>query len=277
VEVRRRGAFFNELCVPFELDDLVGGLVESSAAGSIALAVMKPRGRAVFDESHTDLLDYLLPHIRRAVQISRLLENAASERALAWEVLDRLTIGFFVVDVRGRIKQANRAGERMLGDGLRVGRDGLAAELPGVTRALQDCLASARSPVSEAGGVPSAVALPRRNGPPLSAVALPARGEGTAAGLGVGRGDVLLVVTDPSARIEPKAAVLTRVYGLTAAEARVALLLGRGLAPKEVANELGITWNTVRFQLRQVYAKTHTSGQSALVRLLVLLGLVGDA
>ena len=56
-------------------------------------------------------------------------------------------------------------------------------------------------------------------------------------------------------------------YGLTAAEARVAACVGGGLAPKEAAAKLGTSWNTVRFQLRQVYAKTRTSGQSELARL----------
>jgi DNA-binding CsgD family transcriptional regulator len=107
----------------------------------------------------------------------------------------------------------------------------------------------------------------------LSAIVIPAGPPGRFGGAEV---PVLLVVTDPCARVEPPAAILARVYGLTAAEARVALLLGRGLVPKEIAAELGTTWNTVRFQLRQVYAKTQTTGQSALVRLLMLLGVVGD-
>ena len=56
-------------------------------------------------------------------------------------------------------------------------------------------------------------------------------------------------------------------FGLTPAEARVAVRVGRGLAPKVAAQELGTSWNTVRFQLRQIYAKTGTSGQSELARL----------
>jgi DNA-binding CsgD family transcriptional regulator len=58
-------------------------------------------------------------------------------------------------------------------------------------------------------------------------------------------------------------------FGLTPTEARVAVHVGRGMAPKQTAAALGTSWNTVRFQLRQVYAKTHTSGQSELARLIM--------
>lgn len=64
---------------------------------------------------------------------------------------------------------------------------------------------------------------------------------------------------------------LRRRYQLTPAEARVACHVGRGMAPKEAAAALGSSWNTVRFQLRQIYAKTRTSGQSELSRLVTQL------
>lgn len=272
--VRLRTAFFNDLCVPFALEDLVGGLVESSPGVSIALSIMRGRARRRFDEKHAALLDALVPHLQRAVRINAALESAERASAAAWDVFDRLPVGIFAVDGAGKLKHANRAGSRMIGNGLRIERSVLAAEGASATRALWSCLAAARAEPTERCG-PVAIALPRVGGLPLSAVAMPADRD-TAAGLGCPTADVLLVVTDPSARVEPPASVLMRVYGLTAAESRVALLLGRGLSPKQVAGELGTAWNTVRFQLRQVYAKTQTTGQPALVKLLVLLGVVAS-
>ena len=62
-------------------------------------------------------------------------------------------------------------------------------------------------------------------------------------------------------------------YALTRAEARVAAHVGRGFVPKQAAVAIGTSWNTVRFQLRQVYAKTRTSGQAELARLCARLEL----
>jgi len=60
-------------------------------------------------------------------------------------------------------------------------------------------------------------------------------------------------------------------HGLTPAEVRVAVRIGRGRSPKEVAAELGSSWFTVRSQLRQIFAKTETRSQSALARMVTLL------
>jgi DNA-binding CsgD family transcriptional regulator len=72
----------------------------------------------------------------------------------------------------------------------------------------------------------------------------------------------------PNVAIEER---LRARYGLTAAEARVAMRVGRGQSPKEVAIELGSSWYTVRSQLRQIFAKTERRSQSALTRLVTLL------
>jgi len=63
---------------------------------------------------------------------------------------------------------------------------------------------------------------------------------------------------------------LSRLYGLTPAEARVGVQVGRGRSPKEIASAHGTSWHTVRAQLRAVFAKTGTCTQSALAHLVTL-------
>jgi len=63
------------------------------------------------------------------------------------------------------------------------------------------------------------------------------------------------------------------LFGLTPAECRVSLLLVDGLAPAAIANTLGVTANTLKSRLSSVYAKTGSSRQSQLTRLLVQLAL----
>ena len=73
---------------------------------------------------------------------------------------------------------------------------------------------------------------------------------------------------DSTAHVRERLAVR---YALTSAEIRVALGIGRGLAPKEIALEVGSSWYTVRAQLRHVFAKTERRTQSSLARLVTLL------
>jgi DNA-binding CsgD family transcriptional regulator len=66
--------------------------------------------------------------------------------------------------------------------------------------------------------------------------------------------------------------VLEQLYSLTPAEAELVRMLSEGLSLDEVATARGVTMNTVRSQLKQVFSKTDTKRQGELVRL-VLTGV----
>lgn len=85
---------------------------------------------------------------------------------------------------------------------------------------------------------------------------------------------------DPSAQGKAVAAVVlgasreelrkgeAPLWRLTPAEARLARRLAEGRSLKEAAAEFGVSINTVRMQLRNVFAKTGTRRQADLVRLM---------
>jgi len=66
-------------------------------------------------------------------------------------------------------------------------------------------------------------------------------------------------------------------FGLTPAETRLAARLKDGLTLKEAADELGVSVNTVRNQLRAVFDKMGLNRQSDLVRALTQLGSLSGA
>lgn len=66
----------------------------------------------------------------------------------------------------------------------------------------------------------------------------------------------------------PKAEVLARTFGLSPAEARLATLIAAGRSPEQAAQNLGLALDTVRNQLKVVFAKTQTHRQGELVALL---------
>ena len=57
---------------------------------------------------------------------------------------------------------------------------------------------------------------------------------------------------------------LAAAWGLTIAEARVALCLAEGRTPPDIAAALDLALSTVRVHLKHVYAKTHCAGQRKL-------------
>jgi DNA-binding CsgD family transcriptional regulator len=66
-------------------------------------------------------------------------------------------------------------------------------------------------------------------------------------------------------------------FGLTAAEIRLAAQLAEGLSLKEAAEELGVSVNTLRNQLRAVFDKMGLNRQSELVRALTQLSSLASA
>jgi DNA-binding NarL/FixJ family response regulator len=58
------------------------------------------------------------------------------------------------------------------------------------------------------------------------------------------------------------AAVAPDLQSLTAREQQVLAKLAEGFAPKEVAGELGISWDTVRNHITNIYAKLHVHSRS---------------
>jgi DNA-binding CsgD family transcriptional regulator len=65
-------------------------------------------------------------------------------------------------------------------------------------------------------------------------------------------------------------------YGLTQAEARVALAASSGASIPETATRLNISPNTVKTHLQRVFAKTGANRQAELARLIASIGLIND-
>jgi DNA-binding CsgD family transcriptional regulator len=83
----------------------------------------------------------------------------------------------------------------------------------------------------------------------------------------------IVLVLDPGSNEPADPAIVRDVLGLTLAEARVASLIGAGLAPREAAQKLGITEETARTALKRVFSKSGVSRQSELATMLTRLAL----
>jgi DNA-binding CsgD family transcriptional regulator len=83
------------------------------------------------------------------------------------------------------------------------------------------------------------------------------------------QGLVLANVVDR--KLSPSAEVLQGLFDLTPAEARVARIIAEGLGIKDVSSQLQLSRETVRTQLKAVFAKTGRTSQSSLVALLARL------
>jgi PAS domain S-box-containing protein len=84
---------------------------------------------------------------------------------------------------------------------------------------------------------------------------------------------VVLVVTTVDAANIPSTDLVQRLFALAPAEARIAVLIGSGVSPRQAAKQLGISEGNVRTALKRIFAKIGVSRQSELAALLAKLRL----
>ncbi|MFM8991575.1 MAG: helix-turn-helix transcriptional regulator, partial [Alphaproteobacteria bacterium] len=97
----------------------------------------------------------------------------------------------------------------------------------------------------------------------LCAVGLPAPGEAQRLPA------LALLIDDPARDIAPEIRDNARQHGLTAVETELACRLADGRTVDEAASDQRISVHTARKYLQQIFAKTSTSRQAELVRVLI--------
>jgi len=84
-----------------------------------------------------------------------------------------------------------------------------------------------------------------------------------------------LTIRDSGAAPATNSPLLSKVFGLTKAEARLAQALVCGASLPDAAKNLGVTHNTVRTHMKRIFEKTGLNRQAELVRL--LSGMLSEA
>jgi DNA-binding CsgD family transcriptional regulator len=84
-------------------------------------------------------------------------------------------------------------------------------------------------------------------------------------------GLTLITLGDPQADISMTAESLQTLFGFTIAEARVTIGISQGKTPEEISEDMGVSINTVRSQIRQAFEKTGSCRQIGLVRIVTAL------
>jgi DNA-binding CsgD family transcriptional regulator/PAS domain-containing protein len=215
--------------------------------------------------------DLLVPHLRRAIQVHLTVHGAQRVRLALAEAIDRLPTGLLLLDSKRRVVVQNRGAERIIAanDGFRIDRHGPSADDARENATFQKLIADAID--ARAGQEIRAagfVAISRPSGERSYAVMvtplLAAPGKSV-----MSDAVVAIFVADPSARFFAGPEALTELYQLTHSEAELVRLLATGLSLEEAADKRGVSLNTARSHLKHVFAKTDTSRQGELVRLIV--------
>jgi DNA-binding CsgD family transcriptional regulator/PAS domain-containing protein len=266
--------FYREWGRPQGIHDVMAIIVarDSTSLGSVAFGRHDSAGE--IGELEVEAARLLIPHVRRAVAISRLLDAKSIAASTFESALDTFAVAVILTDVDLGIVHANRAAETMLstGDPIRCERGALALRQSAVTAALGAAVRQAA--VDEAGlgrrglGIPAAGA----DGAPCVLHVLPLQHGTFRPGLMPRAVAAVFVAPAASPSLVPVDA-LAALFDLTAAEARIFAQIAAGRTKLETATALGIERTTVKTHLEHIFLKTGAGRQADLIKLATSLAL----
>jgi DNA-binding CsgD family transcriptional regulator len=261
--------FYKEWMSPQGWGDVLSVNLDKTATGRAVFSIARHARDGLVDEEMRHRVRLLVPHVRRAVMIGKLIDFNRQQAAALADTLDCLHAGAFLVDADGRLVHSNTSANDMLNDGNVLHANGrLAAFDAKGDQELHDIFAAARDGDAALGGKGVAVQLTARNGDQFVTHVLPLT-TGARRKAGVPYSAVAAVFVQRAGNDTPPSLdALAERYQLTPSELRVLIaIIDIGGVP-EVAAALNLSQATVRTHLRHVFEKTGVRRQADLVKLI---------
>ena len=242
-------------------EDALMGTVFPMPSGEIAAFLIhrKPMPGLPHDAALT-WLNSIRPHLGRAALISGRLHLERATNTV--QTLSRLGLPAVVLTAAGLAVAVNERFEA-LASTFRIGAFNRVSMVNPSANAL---FANALAETAAANAVVKSIPAPARDDDPALIVHV--------APIERGAHDIfdqaatLVVVTPVGMVPSPDGAMLHGLFDLTPAEARLVQKLAQGRTVQQVARDLGLAIPTLRAQLRSIFAKTGSKGQSDLGRLI---------
>lgn len=261
-DARARHPIYAELFDRYDVAFNCQAVVLREPGRLVRMSVSRTARQGPLDAQAFRAFAALTPHVQTAARFQAALETAWIDASV--RTLDVMATPGFLIDTSGRVAAASEAGERLAMQGevvaIRGGR--LAAARPEDAEALdariQAALEHARTRRLTTG--PALRLRDRLGGPGLAFEIQPLAGPA-----GLNDGAAVLVAARAAAAAPDRLEHLRAVYGLSQAEAEVAVALADGLSVERIAADRGVSASTVRSQLRAMFAKMDIHRQGELV------------
>ena len=277
-----RSAFFDRWVRPQGMADALIGPLTPLGPGMAILNFMRATGTRQAFLTDDAMTTRYMPHLSRAFRLAQRLNAAGLPvNGVPAAILNALSVAIICIADSGRVLWANEAAETLLAqrDGLVLSQDGrLAASSALSAIALGALLADTTA------GLGAAANLLRPSGKlGLCVTSFPLRRSGRSdiqEMLGARKAAAgVLVVHDPDVRLsvaesDGLSQRLSRLYGLTPAEAVAAVMVARRGGLAAVADELGVSRSTVHTHIRRAFQKMAANSQAEIARRVEALRLL---
>lgn len=258
-----RSQIFNDFLLKAERPFLLGAMYASDSSGISGVSLQRSLEMGPFDETNRELLQTLVPHLRRRRSLERDIGSADWKNILLGRALDQLPYAVVVVGRGDVVLAANDLAVPLLGavEGVRLGHR-LMTDHGAAGKALRDAISRCR-----ARGVPETISVPvpsgelRCNVSPVAKTAIYAPDRPTPA--------VLLCAFPRWPPAAPCLRAMLGLFALTLQEGRLLQALAEGMTLSEAGTRMGLSVSTVRSYAKGVMRKLDVRSQADLVRLVL--------
>lgn len=260
--------FYNDFLLRHGIVHGMFGLIEHNTNSLASVSLYRSSRCGNFPVSDLSTLDFLIPHIERSFRLHFQFSELKAHSEGIETALNMLTTGVIVLGARREVLLMNNSAEEVLDrrDGLLLERGKVSAAVRSEATRLHVMIEEASQPGNGKGlNAGGSILISREKSRPVSVTVAPLHESGCSLSQ---RPAVVLFVSDPDQKPELPVDLLRHCYGLTPAEARLALVLLEGHSLKIAADFCGVTHNTAKSQLKSVFLKTQVQRQGELIRLL---------
>jgi DNA-binding CsgD family transcriptional regulator/PAS domain-containing protein len=262
--------FYRTIFRPYGIERAVGMFVSEPGGMECNIGLTGPAGGVRFGAEHKRFLAKLRPHFEQSLSLFSRMYRDESEIEVLTGTLDRLTIGTFIIDGKGKMIRANGAAQRMIqsGDTFRLHDNRLTLRGRSDSGRFSDV-------------IKEALAARMVDADPEYVRAFRC-GDAGAAQLGIlvraiKRDRARPADTSPAVVVYASNAdggnalerLIATLFDLSPSEANLAALLTQGMTLAEAARESGLTESTVRSYSKRIFAKVGVNRQAELIRLIL--------
>ena len=261
--------FHREWAQPQGLVDFACAVLEKSATSVAMIGIFRHQRDGIVNDETRRAMRLIVPHIRRAVLIGQVTDLKGMEAATLADTLNGLSAGVFLVDENDKLIHANASGRAMLDmrNVLHLANGRLAARSVASQKALRDVFTAAGRGDAAVGTKGISIPLAARDGERYAVHVLPLT-SGLRRMAGTRYSAVAAAfVHKAELKTQSPSELIAKTFDLTPSELRTLLAVVQVGGVAETAEMLGVAESTIKTHLHRLFAKTGTSRQADLVKL----------
>lgn len=274
-EDKRSDPFFQEFGRAYGIDELMAYFSEDPLGGTMTVSVPRSAKSGIFDTPDLSAFSVIGRHVARAFAITSKLKGFERRIYDLEKCLTQASIGVIIINKDRRVDYFNEFAEELMKETLYIDASNMVTTFNPVDKLKIEAIIKAEMIRVDSNTSRSAIIRSVSGDFRLVVDAIPVDMDAHAIAVtGLKHSHTLLLLRDFSAGEQLTIVPQLEQLGLTSAEARVAMLIGRGLSPLEAAQRLSVSYHTIRAQLKSIYDKLYIQRQSELAVIVTRLDVI---